>query len=370
MKDPVPYKGPLAGLRVIEFAGIGPTPFATRLMAQLGAEVLRISRLEAGAHELLPVDARFDFLNLDKATIELDLKSDDGRARARDLIAKADVLVEGFRPGVMERQGLGPQECLALNDRLIYGRVTGWGQNGPMAQEAGHDINYVALSGVLHAIGHADGAPVPPLNLVGDFAGGGLYLVIGILAALTQVRSGGKGQVVDAAMLDGATHLMSFIFGLRQAGFYQNRREANPVDGGFPFNAVYPTSDGKWLAVAAAEMRFRRNLTRELGLGEEVAKAANDPKNWPGIKAQLTRCIARDTREGWMTRLAGKDCCVSPVLDLDEVEDHPQQKARGNFEHDIERGIQVPRVAPKFSDGVPNPERINPEDMIKKWVKT
>ena len=196
------FQGPLAGLRVVEFAGIGPCPFAARLMAQLGAEVIRVCRPADGAHELLPVDAKFDFLNLDKPTIALDLKTGEGLARAKELVGRADILLEGFRPGVMERQGLGPDVCLALNPKLIYGRVTGWGQDGPMAREAGHDINYVALSGALHAIGPADGAPVPPLNLLGDFAGGGLYLVIGILAALHQVRSGGAGQVIDAAMLD------------------------------------------------------------------------------------------------------------------------------------------------------------------------
>lgn len=364
------YRGPLAGLRVIEFAGIGPAPFATRLMAQLGADVLRISRATSGAHELLPIDEKFDFLNLDKPTIALDLKSDAGLARAKTLIAKADVIVEGFRPGVMERQGLSPETCFALNDKLIYGRVTGWGQDGPMAQEAGHDINYIALSGALNAIGTADGAPVPPLNLLGDFAGGGLYLVIGILAALMQVRSGGKGQVVDAAMLDGATHLMSFIFGLRQASFYQNRREANQVDGGFPFNAVYRTLDGKWLAVAAAEMKFRLNLLRELGMDEELAREGNDPKHWPDLKARLAAAIATKTREAWLGKMAGKDCCISPVLDLDEVAEHPQQIARANFENDTRRGIRVPRAAPKFSYGVPVPKPQSPEEMIQTWMQT
>lgn len=362
------YRGPLAGLRVVEFAGIGPCPFAARLMAQLGAEVIRIRRPADGAHELLPVDPKFDFLNLDKAEIALDLKTSEGLARARSLVERADILVEGFRPGVMERQGLGPDACLALNPKLIYGRVTGWGQDGPMAREAGHDINYVALSGALHAIGPGNGAPVPPLNLLGDFAGGGLYLVIGILAALHQVRSGGAGQVIDAAMLDGATHLMSFIHGLRQAGFYRNEREANPVDGGFPFNAVYGTADGKWVAVAAAEMRFRGNLVRELGLTDDVAKAANDPANWPETKARLASIFLTDSRDGWIARLADKDCCVSPVLDLDEVASHPQQVARGNFESDPVRGIAVPRAAPKFSDGVPQPIQTGPEDLISKWM--
>lgn len=364
------YRGPLAGVRVIEFAGIGPAPFATRLMGQLGAEVLRISRATTGVHELLPIDEKFDFLNLDKATIALDLKSIAGLTRAKTLIAKADVIVEGFRPGVMERQGLSPENCFALNEKLIYGRVTGWGQDGPMAKEAGHDINYIALSGALHAIGHGNGGPVPPLNLIGDFAGGGLYLVIGILAALTQVRSGGKGQVVDAAMLDGATHLMSFVFGLRQASFYQNRREANQVDGGFPFNAVYQTSDGKWLAVAAAEMKFRLNLLRELGLDEGLAREGNDPKHWPDLKARLAAAIATETRAAWHERLAGKDCCISPVLDLDEVAQHPQQIVRGNFEEDTRRGIQVPRAAPKFSDGLPMPKAQSAEEMIQKWMDT
>ena len=362
------FQGPLACLRVVEFAGIGPCPFAARLMAQLGAEVIRVCRPADGAHELLPVDAKFDFLNLDKPTIALDLKTGEGLARAKELVGRADILLEGFRPGVMERQGLGPDVCLALNPKLIYGRVTGWGQDGPMAREAGHDINYVALSGALHAIGPADGAPVPPLNLLGDFAGGGLYLVIGILAALHQVRSGGAGQVIDAAMLDGVTHLMSFIHGLRQAGFYRNEREANPVDGGFPFNAVYGTADGKWVAVAPAEMRFRRNLVRELDLPDDVATAANDPRIWPELRSRLAGIFRTESRDGWITRLAEKDCCVSPVLDLDEVASHPQHQARGNFESDAARGIAVPRVAPRFSTGVPQPARIAPEDLISKWM--
>lgn len=368
MSDNASYQGPLAGVRVIEFAGIGPAPFATRLMAQLGADVLRISRPASGGHELIPIDPKFDFLNLDKATLVLDLKSEEGLAHAKTLIAKADVLIEGFRPGVMERQGLSPETCHEINEKLIYGRVTGWGQDGPMAQEAGHDINYIALSGALHAIGTADNAPVPPLNLVGDFAGGGLYLVVGVLAALNQVRSGGKGQVVDAAMLDGATHLMSFVFGLRQAAFYENRREANQIDGGFPFNAVYRCSDGKWLAVAAAEMKFRLNLLRELGLDKELAREGDDPMRWPEIKARLAAILVTDTRASWQKKLEGKDCCVSPVLDLDEVAEHPQQIARANFANDTERGIRVPRVAPRFSDGIPAPKPQSPEDMIQKWM--
>lgn len=360
------YPGPLAGLRVVEFAGIGPAPFAGMLLAQLGAEVVRLDRPKAGGHELLPIDPKFDFMNRGKPVLTLDLKSPEGIARALAAIDAADVLVEGFRPGVMERLGLGPDLCRARNPRLIYGRVTGWGQTGPFADQAGHDITYIALTGVLNAIGENGRDPVPPLNLVGDFAGGALYLVIGILAAREEARRTGRGQVIDAAMLDGASHLMTFVQGLRQAGFWSLDRGSNQPDGGFPFNAVYRTADGKYLAVAAAEMKFRHAFIARLGLDAAIAREGDLPTNWPRIKALLAEVLATDTRDNWVDRLSGRDTCVAPVLDLDEAPRHAQCRARGLF--DEADGVKVPTVAPKFSNGVPAPASRDAEAILNGWI--
>ncbi|MCC6949783.1 MAG: CoA transferase [Bradyrhizobiaceae bacterium] len=362
------YSGPLAGLKVVEFAGIGPGPFCGMLLAQLGADVLRIERpVRPGAdtHELLPIDPRYDLLNRGKVKLALDMKSPAAIARIFEIVEKADCLIEGFRPGVMERLGLGPDVCLARNPRLIYGRVTGWGQSGPLAQNAGHDITYIALSGALAAIGERNGPPVPPLNLVGDFAGGGLYLAIGLLAAREEARRTGRGQVIDAAMLDGATHLMTFVHGLRQAGFWSLQRGSNQPDGGFPFNAVYRTSDRKWIAVAAAEMKFRAGLVSRLGLPAEIAPAADDPSRWPDIKTTLAGIFARHPREYWCRFLEGPDNCVAPVLDLDETMHHPHVQARGLFVEDGD--LRVPAPAPKFSNGIPAPAAPNADTLLVAW---
>lgn len=360
------YRGPLAGLRVVEFAGIGPAPFAGQLLRQLGAELIRIDRPKTGGHELLPIDPKYDFLNRDKAVLELDLKDPGAIEQALQVVAVADVLLEGFRPGVMERLGLGPEACLGRNPRLIYGRVTGWGQTGPLAQHAGHDITYLALTGALNAIGEAGRGPVPPLNLVGDFAGGTLYLVIGILAAREELRRTGEGQVIDAAMVDGASHLMSFVHGLRQAGFWSLDRGTNQPDGGFPFNTVYQCADGRYLAVAAAEMKFRRTFLSLIGLGEDVAKRGDRPANWPEIKAEIAGVLATRPRDAWMEVLGGEDTCVAPVLDLDESADHPHVAARAIFERAPD-GAVMPAVAPKFSHGRPDPEIADAETLLTRW---
>lgn len=364
------YQGPLSGVRVVEFAGIGPGPFSGMLLAQLGADVLRIDRAVAdkgGSADLLPIPEKFDLMNRGKARRAFDLKDPAAIEEVLQIVEKADLLIEGFRPGVMERLGLGPEPCLARNPALVYGRVTGWGQTGPLAQDAGHDITYIAPTGVLAAIGEAGGPPVPPLNLIGDFAGGALYLVIGLLAALQQARSTGHGQVIDAAMMDGATHLMTFQYGLRQCGFWGLERGSNQPDGGFPFNAVYQCSDGNFIAVAAAEMKFRMTLLDRLGVDPEVGKAAEKPKNWPTVKAQLADIFLTDTRDNWIKRLEGRETCVSPVLNMDEAPDHPQMQARAVFTR--QDGVLAPALAPKFSDGVPAPAAKDAAQMLNDWSR-
>lgn len=356
-------RGPLAGVRVVEFGGIGPCPFCGMLLRQMGAEVLRIDR---GAYSgALPIPERFDLLNSGKTRLQLDLKDDAAKARILDIIGAADVVIEGFRPGVMERLGLGPDECLARNPQLVYGRVTGWGREGPLADEAGHDITYIALTGALASIGSAGGAPVPPLNLVGDFAGGALYLAFGVAAALAATRSTGRGQVVDAAMVDGAAHLMSFIYGLRQAGIWTLERGTNPADGGSPFYGVYATADGRWLAVAAAEMKFRRAFVAGLGLEPQIADEAEDRAAWPRLRALVAGAVARRGRDEWCEVFAGHDACVAPVLDLDEAPGHPHAVARGLFV--AEDGVVRPAPAPRFSGGTAAPAPCEAPALLRRW---
>ncbi|CAI09335.1 CaiB/BaiF CoA transferase family protein [Aromatoleum aromaticum] len=356
-------KGPLAGVRVVEFGGIGPSPFCGMLLRQMGAEVLRIDRgAYAGA---LPIPERFDFLNKGKTRLRMDLKTPEALEQVLAIIDAADVLIEGFRPGVMERLGLGPEVCLARNPRLVYGRVTGWGREGPLADEAGHDITYISLTGALSCIGPAGAGPVPPLNLVGDFAGGALYLAFGVAAALASMRSTGRGQVVDAAMVDGAAHLMTFIYGLRQAGIWNLDRGSNPADGGSPFYGVYATSDGRWLAVAAAEMKFRRAFVAGLGLESGLADEAEDRAAWPRLRSLVAEAIARRSRDEWCELLAGRDACVAPVLDLDEAPDHPHAVARGVFV--AEEGVIQPAPAPRFSEGTAPPPLCDAQQLLKSW---
>ena len=356
-------KGPLAGVRVVEFAGIGPSPFACMLLAQSGAEVLRIDR--AGHADYLPIPAKFDILNRGKTRFPIDLKSEEGLARALEIIGKADILVEGYRPGVMERLGLGPEVCLARNPGLVYGRMTGWGQSGPYAQEAGHDINYIATSGALFAIGEKGRAPVPPLNLVGDFAGA-IYLSYGLTAALHLAKRTGQGQVVDAAMCDSTAHLMSFLMGLQQAGMWSLERGDNEADGGFPFYGVYQTRDGGYVAVAAAEMKFRRALLDGMGLDAALAKAAFEKANWPLVRATLEAAFLTRDRDEWCAVLAGKDACISPVLSMQEAASEPHAPARGIYVRDGE-GVVAPAPAPRFSAGSGfGPER-SAEEVLAGW---
>jgi alpha-methylacyl-CoA racemase len=357
-------------MRIVEMAGIGPTPFCGMLLADLGAEVIRIDRLTA-ADLGFDIDSRFDFTNRSKRAIAVDLKSPGGVALVKELIASADALIEGFRPGVMERLGLGPDVCHAFNPRLVFGRMTGWGQEGPLRDRAGHDINYISLTGTLSAIGPRDGAPVVPLNLVGDFGGGALYLALGLLAALHEAKASGKGQVVDAAMVDGAASLMTLHFGYLQAGFWRNARGENAVDGGSPYYTTYPTQDGKYMAVGAVEKRFYDMLLQRLGLAGADLPDQNDRTRWDELRARLAQVFASKTREEWTRVFEGSDACVSPVLDMEECISDPHIAARGTF---VRRdGAIEPGPAPRFSrtpteiSGPPVDPRADTRGALAAW---
>jgi len=340
------HPGPLAGLRVLEVGGVGPGPFCTMLLSDMGAEVVRIDRKQAGESGL-PVDRRFEVMFRGKRSVAMDLKKPVAIEAVRRMVARADVVVEGFRPGVMERLGLGPDECLALNPKLVYGRMTGWGQDGPLARAPGHDLNYIALSGALHAIGHKDGPPEIPLNLIGDFGGGSMYLAFGILCALLEARNSGKGQVVDAAMIDGATSLMSMIYGVFAAGYWKDERGSNRLDSGAPWYAVYETADGQWVAVGSTEHTFYVNTLAVLGLRAEDFPPQHDRSGWPAVKEAMARAFKGRTRDAWVRAFEGTDTCFSPVLSLAEAPSDPHQRARGNF---VEvAGVMQPAPAPRFS---------------------
>ena len=337
--------GPLNGFRVIELAGIGPAPFAGGLLADLGADVVRIDRIaRAGAPFDLP--PRFDFYNRGKRSIALDLKQEAATRTVLKMVARADAFIEGFRPGVAERLGLGPQPCLAANPRLVYGRMTGWGQEGPLAQEAGHDINYLALAGALHSIGAPDRPPPPPLNVVADLGGGAMYLTVGVLAAVYEAKASGRGQVVDAAMIDGVGNLMSMFHAFRQLGIWTAERGDNLLDGGAPFYRTYATADGKYVAVGALEPQFYANLLDVLGLADEVLPAQLDRDAWPAISERFAAILAQRSRDEWVAAAAGRDACLSPVLTLDEAPLHPQAQARRM--HETFAGARHPAPAPRF----------------------
>jgi alpha-methylacyl-CoA racemase len=333
-------QGPIAGLKVLEFAGVGPGPFAAMLLSDLGADVVRVDR--PGEKR----DLSSAVLDRGRRTVVLDLKRERDREVCLALIDRAEVLIEGYRPGVMERLGLGPIVVLHRHPRLVYGRVTGYGQSGPLAHMAGHDINYIALSGALHAIGTAE-RPLVPLNLLGDFAGGALYLVVGLLAALLHARATGKGQVVDAAMSDGAASLMGAIFGLHAAGRWSDQRADNLLDGAAPFYGVYQCSDGRWLAIGALEDRFYESLIRSLGLRLEDLPSRDDQGRWPDLRSRIAAQIRTRTRAQWCEELADTDACVAPVLSLDEAPLHPHNRVRGTF---VELGGAFqPTPQPQFS---------------------
>ena len=339
-------QGPLAGLKVVEVGGVGPAPFCAMLLADLGAEVVRIDRKNA-SESGFPVDRRFEFVFRSRRSIALDLKKPEAVEVVKRLTRQADILIEGFRPGVMERLGLGPDTCLELNPRLVYGRMTGWGQTGPLALGPGHDINYIALSGALHAIGHKDGPPEIPLNLIGDFGGGAMYLAFGIMSALFEARNSGHGQVVDAGMLDGTTSLMTMIYGLFASGYWSDQRGSNRLDSGAPWYSVYETSDGRHVAVGSTEASFYKNTVRLLGLDPEDFADQHDKSGWPRMKEAFAEAFKTKTRDEWCKVFEGADACFSPVLSLAEAPTHPHQIARGNF---VEcAGLMQPAPAPRFS---------------------
>ncbi|MBR0784746.1 CaiB/BaiF CoA transferase family protein [Bradyrhizobium iriomotense] len=338
--------GPLKGLKVIEMAGMGPGPFCAMMLSDMGADVLRIDRADAvgAAHEREP---RFEILNRGRPSVALDLKEPEGVKVVLQLVSKADILIEGFRPGVMERLGLGPSHCEQINPRLIYGRMTGWGQDGPLAQAAGHDINYIALTGALHAIGRAGQAPTPPLNLVGDFGGGSMYLLFGMLSALWERERSGRGQVVDAAILDGVNSLTSFLYGALARKGWTDRRGENLLDGGRPWYDTYETKDGHFVSVGPIEARFYKELLERLGVSGEKLPDQNDPEGWERLRERLAAVFKTRTREEWCGLLEGTDACFAPVLSAVEAPSHPQNVARGNFV-EIE-GVVQPTPAPRFS---------------------
>jgi alpha-methylacyl-CoA racemase len=331
--------GPLRGLRVLEFAGLGPAPFCGMLLSDLGADVLRIDRPDA-TYDRYTVETR------GRRSLVLDLKSEAGREMALQLAERADALIEGFRPGVMERLRLGPDAALARNPRLVYGRMTGWGQSGPYAARAGHDINYVALSGALHATGTAE-RPVPPLNLVGDFGGGALYLAMGVLAALHHAGRTGEGQVVDCAMTDGSISLMALLYGHFARGTWRDQRESNIIDGGAHFYGVYRCADGLWIALGAIEPQFYATLVREAGLDPAVFAGRQTQSDWPELRARLAAVFAMRTRAQWCALLEDVDCCFAPVQSMSEAPNHPHNVARAAFTEVA--GVVQPAPAPRFS---------------------
>ncbi|MGD9765576.1 MAG: CaiB/BaiF CoA transferase family protein [Candidatus Binatia bacterium] len=342
--------GPLAGVRIVELAGIGPGPLCAMVLADLGATVIRVDRKEPSGLGV-PRPLQFDLLLRNRKSIRVDLKDPAGVALVMDLVAKADALIEGFRPGVTERLGLGPEECLRRNPKLVYGRVTGWGQEGPLAQAAGHDLNYIAITGILSAIGRHGQPPSIPLNAIGDYAGGSLYLALGILAGIVEARVSGKGQVVDAAIVDGVASLMTAIVGLRAAGMFTAERGANILDSGAPFYEVYECADGKYVSIGPIEHKFYRQLLRHLELDPAELGDPMDRRNWPQAKRVLAAKFKTKTRAEWTAMLEGTDVCFAPVLDLEEAFEHPHLKARGTY---IEvAGVTQPAPAPRFSRTAP-----------------
>ncbi|MFO1311500.1 MAG: CaiB/BaiF CoA-transferase family protein [Burkholderiales bacterium] len=338
--------GPLSGIRVLEFEAIGPVPFCGMMLADMGADVLLVDRTQ-DARLGFGRERWYDIMMRGRRSVTLDLKSAQGVEAAALLAAKADVVLEGFRPGVMERLGLGPEVLLANHPRLVYGRMTGWGQTGPMAPRAGHDIDYIALAGVLHAIGREGERPVPPLNLVGDFGGGGMMLAFGIVSALLEAKASGQGQVVDAAMIEGAGLLSTMVWGMRAAGQWTDARGVNALDSGAPWYDTYATRDGKHFAVGAIEPKFYAELLDGLGLAGEPLPPQHDRAGWPVLRERFTRAFAEKTRDEWARIFEGRDACAVPVLTFAEAAAHPHAVARGS--HCEVDGIAQPAAAPRFS---------------------
>ena len=361
----VPAK-PLSGLRILEFDGLGPVTFAGMVLADMGAEVLRLTR-SASAGAAVFSDVGGEVLHRGRAAVAVNLKDPADQARVLDLIAGADALIEGFRPGVMERLGLGPEAVAARNPRLVFGRVTGWGQTGPMADRVGHDINYIALSGALHPMGEPDRPPRPPLNLVGDYGGGAMFLVTGVLAALLEAKATGRGRVVDAAMTDGSALLTALFHAFRPRGLWSDARGANLLDGGAPFYRCFTCKDGRHVAVGALEPQFYAALIAGLGLTADEAPQF-DMAGWPALHARFEALFATRDRDDWAAQFEGTDACVTPVLSLGEAPAHPHNAARGTF---VDQGVIQPAPAPRF-DGQATPEVQPPalslDDALSRWA--
>ncbi|HVV12211.1 CaiB/BaiF CoA-transferase family protein [Amycolatopsis sp.] len=360
--------GPLEGLRVVELAGIGPGPHAAMVLADLGADVVRVER---PAMDFDPTGEHPDFLLRNRRSVAADLKSAEGLALARRLIAKADVLLEGFRPGVAERLGLGPADCHELNPGLVFGRMTGWGQDGPMAPRAGHDINYISLTGALHAIGRTGERPVPPLNLVGDFGGGSMFLVAGVLAALWERQRSGLGQVVDAAMVDGASVLLQMMWAFRGAGSWSDTRGVNLLDGGAPYYDTYTCADGQHIAVGCLESQFYAEFLKGLGLDGEDLPPQTDRTGWPVLRARFTAVIVSKTRDEWAKIFDGTDACVTPILTFAEAQHNAHLSARGTLvEIDgVPQGAPAPRFSrtPAAKPTSPRPAGADTEAVLADW---
>ena len=341
--------GPLKGIKIIEFAGLGPAPFCAMMLSDLGAEIIRIDRKSSRPETITarpgnPIDRG-------RRSLAVDLKHPEGIALVLKLIAQADALLEGFRPGVMERLGLGPEICLAQNPCLVYGRMTGWGQTGPLAQAAGHDINYIALTGALHAMGRAGEPPAPPLNLVGDYGGGGMLLAVGVLAALLETRTSGKGQIIDAAMTDGSASLMTLFYGMKAAGLWSNQRSSNLLDGAAHFYDTYACSDGRFIAIGSIEPQFYALLLELCNIDDPEFARQMSPLGWPKLKEKLTSLFKTRSRQQWCELMEGTDVCFAPVLDMEEAPEHPHNQARQTFI--TLDGVVQPAPAPRFSRTVP-----------------
>jgi alpha-methylacyl-CoA racemase len=358
--------GPLKGYRVVEMAGLGPVPFCAMLLSDMGADVVRIDR-EGGNN---PLGLKVDVLNRGRRSVALDLKSSQGVATCLDLVAKADALIEGYRPGVMERLGLGPRECQARNPHLVYGRMTGWGQEGPLADAAGHDINYIALTGALSAMGTRESV-VPPLNLVGDFGGGALYLAFGVVCAMLEGKSSGKGQVVDAAMVDGAAHLMTMMYGLKHNGLWVDHRSSNLLDGGAHFYGAFECADGEWVAIGSIEPQFYKLLLQGVGIDPGSSDASQESANWPKMRERLQAVFLRQPRAHWCALMEGTDICFAPVLSMSEAPEHPHNVARETFvrEFDVLQPAPAPRFArtPGAIAGPPPAPGEHTAQVLKEW---
>jgi alpha-methylacyl-CoA racemase len=362
-------RGPLSDLRIIEFAGMGPGTFAGMILADLGAEVIRLEK--PGNTSIVDTPIEFDLLNRGKKSVSINLKEAGGREVALELVSKADLVIEGYRPGVMERLGLGPTECFSKNKKLIYGRMTGWGQDGPLSQRAGHDIAYIAITGALHGIGPADGPPEIPLNLVGDFGGGGTFLAIGLLAALREADKTGHGQVVESAIIDGVAVLMTVIHGMFAAGQWQDKRGVNIIDGGAPYYAIYETKDGRHMAVGSIEPVFYSALMTGLGLDADLARQNFQP-DWPKLKDEIANAFAAQTMSYWIEKFEGTDACVAPVLSMIEAPAHPQIAHRETFT-EID-GVTQAMPAPRFSNhaglisqGLPPRVGQHTQEILANW---